>query len=231
MFSAGHDLQRDRRRHRRGPRVAVRAVFANDADHSRPVAAGDCPGARPGHGGRLPVGGHLRSDRGGRGSQLRHARASRSACSAPRPAVALSRAVGQKMAMEMLLTAEPISAREAHRVGLVNRVVPRADLAADHARAGRTDRRCQPLHVGTRQAGVLRADRAVDRAGLSADRADHGRKRPRARRHRRHESIFRAPASRVGARALARLVRARKLVLNWNLVLAVHSPKGRPAAT
>jgi enoyl-CoA hydratase/carnithine racemase len=45
------------------------------------------------------------------------------------PAVALSRAVGQKMAMEMLLTAEPISAREAHRVGLVNRVVPRDALA------------------------------------------------------------------------------------------------------
>ncbi len=44
------------------------------------------------------------------------------------PAVALSRAVGAKKAMEMLLTGEPISAREAERAGLVNRVVPRERL-------------------------------------------------------------------------------------------------------
>ena len=40
------------------------------------------------------------------------------------PAVAVSRAVPQKKAMEMLLTGEPISAHEAARIGLVNRVVP-----------------------------------------------------------------------------------------------------------
>jgi enoyl-CoA hydratase/carnithine racemase len=45
------------------------------------------------------------------------------------PAVALSRAVGSKKAMEMLLTAEPVGAREAERIGLVNRVVPQAALA------------------------------------------------------------------------------------------------------
>jgi enoyl-CoA hydratase/carnithine racemase len=45
------------------------------------------------------------------------------------PMVALSRAVGRKKAMEMLLTGEPISAREALAEGLVNRVVPAADLA------------------------------------------------------------------------------------------------------
>jgi enoyl-CoA hydratase/carnithine racemase len=45
------------------------------------------------------------------------------------PAVALSRAVGAKKAMEMLLTAEPVSACEAQRIGLVNRVVPGAELA------------------------------------------------------------------------------------------------------
>jgi enoyl-CoA hydratase/carnithine racemase len=39
------------------------------------------------------------------------------------PAVAVSRVVPLKKAMEMLLTGEPISAREAERVGLVNRVV------------------------------------------------------------------------------------------------------------
>ncbi len=44
------------------------------------------------------------------------------------PAVALARAVPTKKAMEMLLTGEPISAGEALRVGLVNRVVPSEKL-------------------------------------------------------------------------------------------------------
>jgi len=46
------------------------------------------------------------------------------------PMVALSRDVGRKQAMEMLLTGEMISAEHAERIGLVNRVV-----AAGHERA------------------------------------------------------------------------------------------------
>jgi enoyl-CoA hydratase/carnithine racemase len=46
------------------------------------------------------------------------------------PAVALARAVPSKKALEMLFTGTPISAHEAERVGLVNRVVP-ADRLAD----------------------------------------------------------------------------------------------------
>jgi enoyl-CoA hydratase/carnithine racemase len=46
------------------------------------------------------------------------------------PAVALSRAVAAKPAMEMLLTGEMISAEEARRIHLVNRVVPAAELQA-----------------------------------------------------------------------------------------------------
>jgi enoyl-CoA hydratase/carnithine racemase len=46
------------------------------------------------------------------------------------PMVALSRAVGARRAMEMLLTGEPISAQDAVDAGLVNRVVPAAELAA-----------------------------------------------------------------------------------------------------
>ncbi len=42
--------------------------------------------------------------------------------------VRLPRLVGRAKALEMLLTGEPISAQEAHRVGLVNMVVPEADL-------------------------------------------------------------------------------------------------------
>jgi enoyl-CoA hydratase/carnithine racemase len=40
------------------------------------------------------------------------------------PGVALARAVSQKKAMEMLLTGTPLSAEEAERAGLVNRIVP-----------------------------------------------------------------------------------------------------------
>jgi len=44
------------------------------------------------------------------------------------PMVPISRAVGRKRAMEMLLTGESIDARTARDWGLVNRVVPAADL-------------------------------------------------------------------------------------------------------
>jgi enoyl-CoA hydratase/carnithine racemase len=46
------------------------------------------------------------------------------------PMVALTRAIGAKKAMEMLLTGEPISAAEALAAGLVNRVVPPSELRA-----------------------------------------------------------------------------------------------------
>lgn len=45
------------------------------------------------------------------------------------PGVALSRAVGRKAAMEMLLTGVPIDAARALQIGLVNRVVPPAELS------------------------------------------------------------------------------------------------------
>jgi enoyl-CoA hydratase len=43
----------------------------------------------------------------------------------------LTRAVGKSVAMEMILTGEPIEAREAHRLGLVARVVPNELLVED----------------------------------------------------------------------------------------------------
>jgi enoyl-CoA hydratase len=43
----------------------------------------------------------------------------------------LTRAVGKSVAMEMILTGEPIDAREAHRLGLVARVVPNELLVED----------------------------------------------------------------------------------------------------
>jgi enoyl-CoA hydratase/carnithine racemase len=46
------------------------------------------------------------------------------------PMVALTRAVGRKAAMEMLLTGDLIDAPRAREIGLVNRVVPDAELEA-----------------------------------------------------------------------------------------------------
>ena len=64
------------------------------------------------------------------------------------PAVALSRAVGSKKAMEMLLTAEPISAADAQRAGLVNRVVPRERLAEATLALARQIATSSPYTVG-----------------------------------------------------------------------------------
>ena len=64
------------------------------------------------------------------------------------PAVALSRVVGPKQAMEMLLTAEPISAREAQRIGLVNRVVARDELAEATLQLARQVAAASPYTLG-----------------------------------------------------------------------------------
>jgi enoyl-CoA hydratase/carnithine racemase len=53
------------------------------------------------------------------------------------PMVALSRAVGRKPAMEMLLTGDQIDACEARRIGLINRVVPTAELDCEVAKLAR----------------------------------------------------------------------------------------------
>lgn len=50
------------------------------------------------------------------------------------PSVALARNMGRKQALEMLLTGEFIDAAEAQRRGLVNRVVPPAEVDAEVAR-------------------------------------------------------------------------------------------------
>jgi enoyl-CoA hydratase/carnithine racemase len=64
------------------------------------------------------------------------------------PMVALSRAVGRKQAMEMLLTGAFISAQEALAQGLVNRVVPADDLAATTRALAEQIAAASPLVVG-----------------------------------------------------------------------------------
>jgi len=61
------------------------------------------------------------------------------------PMVALSRAVGRKPAMEMLLTGDMIDAAEARRLGLVNRVVAPSSLAAETDKLAREIAAKSPL--------------------------------------------------------------------------------------
>jgi enoyl-CoA hydratase/carnithine racemase len=64
------------------------------------------------------------------------------------PMVPLSRAIGRKRALEMLLTGEPISAATALEWGLVNRVVPAPDLDAAVDQLVSAISRSSPLTVG-----------------------------------------------------------------------------------
>ena len=69
------------------------------------------------------------------------------------PAVALSRAVAAQPAMEMLLTGEMIGAEHAERIGLVNRVVPHEQLAAETMSLAR--------RVASRSAHTVRIGKAA----------------------------------------------------------------------
>ncbi len=97
--------------------------------------------------------------------------ASTSASSARRPAVGVGRNVARKRVMEMLLTGELIDAPTALAWGLVNRVVPAAELDAAVAALRRHHPRPQPERGRARQAGVLRPDRARARRRLRRDAA------------------------------------------------------------
>lgn len=60
------------------------------------------------------------------------------------PMVAVTRAVGARRALEMLLTGDPIDARTALAWGLVNRVVPMADLVRETEALARAASRGSP---------------------------------------------------------------------------------------
>jgi enoyl-CoA hydratase len=77
----------------------------------------------------------------------------------------LPRLIGMGRALELLLTGEAIDAAEAHRIGLVNRVVPAADLLAVAAGLVRTIMTNGPLAVALCIDAVRRgADMALDDA-------------------------------------------------------------------
>src|ERR671929_2451904 len=72
------------------------------------------------------------------------------------PMVALSRAIGQKKSMEMLLTGEFVSAREALSEGLVNRVVPTEELEAETIAPAEKIAEASPLVVGVGKGAFYR---------------------------------------------------------------------------
>jgi enoyl-CoA hydratase len=75
------------------------------------------------------------------------------------------RVVGRSKAMELVLTCEPIDAAEALRIGLVNRVVPLADLMPTVERMARTIASKSPIAV--------RLARESLRRGTDLEFADH----------------------------------------------------------
>jgi enoyl-CoA hydratase/carnithine racemase len=72
------------------------------------------------------------------------------------PAVAVSRAIGRKAAMEMLLTGDFIGAEEACRVGLVNRVVPATELDETVTTLAQRIARQLPLAIAIGKASFYR---------------------------------------------------------------------------
>jgi enoyl-CoA hydratase/carnithine racemase len=72
------------------------------------------------------------------------------------PMVALSRAVGRKAAMEMLLTGDLIDAHRAREIGLVNRVVPDTELDAAVASLARQIAGKSPVAVAIGKAAFYR---------------------------------------------------------------------------
>ncbi|MEJ1161301.1 enoyl-CoA hydratase [Prosthecomicrobium sp. N25] len=81
------------------------------------------------------------------------------------PMVALSRAVGRKHAMEMLLTGEMVDAATAFRFGLVNRVVPAAELAAATDALAATIAAKSPLTLAIgKKAFAAQAEKGLDAA-------------------------------------------------------------------
>ena len=71
------------------------------------------------------------------------------------PVVPVSRSVGRKRALELLFYGDLISAREALDMGLVNKVVPDADLDKRNPKVGRNTGKKESGSPADRQEGIL----------------------------------------------------------------------------
>ncbi len=98
----------------------------------------------------------------------------------------LPRQVPLPVAMEMLLTGEPVSAQEAYRLGLVNQVVPMAELMPAAYKMAERILDCAPIAVRAAKESVYRGlemhlrDALVSKWGPDLGRTEDSKEGPRA---------------------------------------------------
>ena len=82
----------------------------------------------------------------------------------------LTRAVGKYKAMEMILTGNSISAEEAYRLGLVNRVVPRERVMEEARKVAKEIASKPPISIRAAKEAILRAQDTTLVLGLAFER-------------------------------------------------------------
>ncbi len=98
----------------------------------------------------------------------------------------LPRLVPLPIALEMLLTGEPITAQEAYRVGLVNQVVPLAELMPAAFKMAERILDCAPIAVRTAKESVYRGlemhlgDALVSHWGITLSTTEDAKEGPKA---------------------------------------------------
>lgn len=81
------------------------------------------------------------------------------------PMVAVTRAIGRKAAMEMLMTGRLFSAQEAKELGLINRVVPPEDLASETMKLAKQIAEASRFVIAVgKKAFYAQADQVEDKA-------------------------------------------------------------------
>ena len=139
------------------------------------------------------------------------------------PMVPLSRAIGRKQALEMLLTGEMIDAPTALAWGLVNRVVPAAEIEAAVSELADPIVRASRVSRCARQAHVLRARGSRREERVRARVWRDGRQRADRRRARGYVCLLREATA-----GLARLTKTPTATTLWPWPPAPRiSPPGR----
>jgi enoyl-CoA hydratase len=82
----------------------------------------------------------------------------------------LTRAVGKQKAMEMILSGKSISADEAHRIGLVNRVVPVESLMEEARKMANEIASKPPISIRAAKEAILKAEDTTLEVGLDFER-------------------------------------------------------------
>ena len=174
---------------------------ARDAADRHAAAAGDRRGAAPRRPRRAASLWPAAISRSPRAPPNSRRPASISACSARRRWSRCRATCRAKHAMEMLLTGELISAEDAARIGLVNRVVGARPRARGSAQARGENRRQVGLDRQDRQGGVLSPGRNAARRGLQIRLRSDGREHAGARRRGRHQRLHREARADAGKTA------------------------------